>query len=124
MNNNAYKAITYLFFIMIITFAFISCQDVVLTPCATVGSSARSYSDCKTHDNETAETICCFVQGTSNSSDETSCLDVDILFKDRIIEYTSEGVNGKLICKTDSVGESTFLHISLSLWLIIISFIL
>lgn len=124
MKINVYKAITFLLFLLTIAITFVSCQETELTPCARVGSSARSYDDCKNYDNETAFTLCCFVQGTSNNSDEASCLDVDILFKDRVIEYASEGVSGKLICKANEGNSASFIHIKYSLLLLIFSFIL
>ena len=64
----------------------------------------KSYADCKDYNNPAQETICCLVSGTSRGTEGTSCLDVDILFENKTIEYNNNGVTGKLICSTESSG--------------------
>ena len=69
----------------------------------------KSYADCKVYNNPAKETICCLVSGTSGGTEGTSCLDVDILFENKTIEYNNNGVTGKLICSTES--SSVFVKI-------------
>ena len=77
----------------------------------------KSYADCKEYNNPSAETICCLVSGTSGGTEGTSCLDVDILFENKTIEYNNNGVTGKLICSTESQGR--FIHIEMIIMLMI-----
>ena len=74
--------------------------------CAVEGTAKnpKSYADCKGYSNPAEETICCLVSGTSGGTEGTSCLDVDILFENKTIEYNNNGVTGKLICSTESSG--------------------
>ena len=68
-------------------------------------SNPRSYEDCKTYISEANEdSICCFVSGTSNGTDESSCLAVDILFQGKIIEYNGKTATGRLVCTSESWG--------------------
>ena len=80
----------------------------------------KSYADCKEYNNPSAETICCLVSGTSGGTEGTSCLDVDILFENKTIEYNNNGVTGKLICSTESQGRYMYTHIHILIMLMIL----
>ena len=82
----------------------------------------KSYSDCKEYSDPSAETICCLVSGTSGGTEGTSCLDVDILFENKTIEYNNNGVSGKLICSTKSNGR--FIRIEMMMLLVIICIVI
>ena len=98
-------------------------QDTGSTPCVQASSGARTYDDCSPYNNETAETICCLVQGTSGGTDESSCLDVDILFEGKTISYDNNGVTGQLIC-TSSTSDAGELNTSSKKLILISSMIL
>lgn len=80
----------------------------------------KSYADCKEYNNPSAETICCLVSGTSGGTEGTSCLDVDILFENKTIEYSNNGVTGKLICSTESQGRYMYTHIHMFIMLMLL----
>ena len=80
----------------------------------------KSYADCKEYNNPSAETICCLVSGTSGGTEGTSCLDVDILFENKTIEYNNNGVTGKLICSTESQGRYMHTHIHMFILLMLL----
>lgn len=93
--------------LILLGLSFTLAQDSEATPCVQASLGARTYDDCSPYNNETAETICCLVQGTSGGTDGSSCLDVDILFEGKTISYDNNGVSGQLICtsSTSSAGE-------------------
>ena len=90
-----------------LSFTLAQDSEATATPCVQASLGARTYDDCSPYNNETAETICCLVQGTSGGTDGASCLDVDILFEGKTISYDNNGVSGQLICtsSTSSAGE-------------------
>ena len=93
-------------------------QDSESTPCVQASSGAKSYEDCSPYNNETAETICCLVQGTSGGTEGSSCLDVDILFEGKTISYDNNGVTGKLICTSNADNSGEFITSSKKIILI------
>lgn len=99
----------FLYSIVVSMLSLILSQTVEQTPCEKASSAAKSYNDCKNYDNTIAETVCCYVQGTTNNTSETACLDVDVLFKGRTISYSGNGVSGQLIC--ESISSSTNKHL-------------
>lgn len=106
MRKEIYRVLIYLTYAWILF--LIKCQTESQTPCQKASSTAKSYNDCKSFDNTTAETVCCFVQGTSNNTAESACLDVDILFAGKTIAYSSIGVTGQLICQ--AVANAANMH--------------
>lgn len=96
------------------------------TPCVRAGANnnARTYDDCKSYSNETAETICCLVQGSSGGTDGTSCLDVDILFENKTIDYENNGISGKLICTSGNVNNGNYIIFSEFFFLFYLAFVL
>lgn len=131
------KAI-YINIILFVLFSLIYCADENTnsntntttttgdTPCVRAGANnnAKTYDDCKSYSNETAETICCLVQGSSGGTDGTSCLDVDILFENKTIDYENNGISGRLICTSGNVNSGNYIIFSEYFSLFYLAFVL
>ncbi len=78
--------------------------EELLGKCNEYGKKGTSFKDCNQYTRNDNETICCYVRGNSNGKEESTCLEVDSLFKGKTITYTGTGVSGKLICSEDSFG--------------------
>ena len=110
MNNNIIKIFLILSFNFLIFFT--NCQD-----CAS--AQAHSYKECSIYNNLTAGTICCYVKGSNTGN----CLEIDAIFENKTLTYSSKKVSGALIC-SETYSNSNYLLVKKYLITILIIFFL
>ena len=110
MNNKLLKMKIILWFsLSLLSYIFTTPADLCVK--AGLNNEAKSYADCKSYNDTSAETICCFVLGVNGGSDGTACVVVDMMFEGRVISYTNQGKTGTLICSDNSTTAGSGGHI-------------
>jgi len=88
----------------------ITCLNAQQDKCTEV-FSPKIYSECGVYDNPATSTICCLIRGVYGGNNGTACIPVDILFANKSVTLTSNGVTGTMIC---GASVSSLNHIKLN----------
>lgn len=93
-------------------------------------NKVKSFNDCKSLSLSNKDNfLCCFVQPLSGSFENAFCVEMDILFTGKTIEYVFNNKNSKLTCSdkkkntTSQNNSALFLSYKLSFNSILILFL-
>ena len=79
------------------------------------------------YENETEETICCFVLKDSSGNENqknTCCFDMDLIFDGKVMTFKNNVISGTLNCNSDENSSQSLIpnQVVMLLYILIISF--